>query len=403
MAKANIIFITSASRIGGAERVLIFMIKNLDKDLFSPAVLIPEEGILSDELNKLGVKIFKSKLIKKLNLLGMAFRMGKLKFYNPLAMVINAVFIAFYFLSSLVIIPVVIMRSKADIIHVNSDDIAVRCFLAASFVRKPVVFHIHFIPKLILETFILCRAINMPLRTICVSNAARRPLLQWVKDVDRIKTVYNGADLGLFDGRFDTNRLKELRKSLKLDNLVVGIVGRLDPSKGHETFLEAASEVINKVKNVSFLVVGSWVLDFEKPRVDFLKQYAKNLGLQDKVIFTGFIADVKDYYHLMDIVVVPSLEEPFALVPLEAMACRKPVIGTNSGGTPELIEDGVTGILVPPKSPDVLSQAIISLLKDGDLRERLSSAGRKIVEEFFNGERFIGDMENVYKEAAGLI
>jgi len=403
VAKANILFITSASRIGGAERVLIFMLKNLNKDLFSPAVLIPEEGILSDELSKLDVRIFKSKLIKKLNLLRMTFRIGRLKFYNPLTIGINAIFVTFYFLSSLVIIPAIMRRSKADIIHVNSEDIAVRSFLAASFVKKPVVFHVHSILKFTLEILILCWTIDMPFRTICVSNAARRPLLQWSKDIDRVKTVYNAADLSLFDGQPDADRLKQLSKSLKLDNLVVGIAGRFDPSKGHETFLDAASKVIGSIEDVSFLVVGSWVLDFEKPRIDFLKQYAKNLGLQDKVIFTGFIANVRDYYHLMDIVVVPSLEEPFALVPLEAMTCRRPVIGTNSGGTPELIKDGVNGILVPPKDPDALSRAIIGLLKDGNLRQRLSSEGRKIVEEFFNGERFIRDMESVYKEAAGLI
>lgn len=403
MAKANVLFITSASRIGGAERVLVFILKNLNRDLFLPAVLIPEEGILYDELSKLDVKIFRSKLIKKLNLLRMTFRMGGLKFYNPLTMIINAMFIAFYFLSSLVIVSAIMRRSKADIIHVNSDDIAVRSFLAASFVRKPVVHHVHSILKLTLETLILFWTIDMPFRTICVSNAARRPLLRWSKDIGRVKTVYNGADLSLFDGQSDADRLKQLSKSLKLDNLVVGIVGRFDPSKGHETFLDAASKVIDSIEGVSFLVVGSWVLDFEKPRVDFLKQYAKNLGLQDKVIFTGFIANVKDYYHLMDIVVVPSLEEPFALVPLEAMACRRPVIGTNSGGTPELIKDGITGILVPPKDPDALSQAIVGLFKDRDLRQRLSSEGRKIVEEFFNGERFISDMESAYKEAASLI
>jgi len=403
VAKANILFITSASRIGGAERILIFLIKNLDKELFSLAVLIPEEGILSDELSKLGVKIFKSKLIKKLNLLRMTFRMGGLKFYNPLTMIINVVFIAFYFLSSLVIIPAIIRKSKADIVHVNSEDIAVRSFLAASFARKPVVLHVVSILKLTFETLVLFWTINMPFRTICVSNAARRPLLQWSKNIDRVKTVYPAADLSLLDGQFDADRLKQLSRSLKLDNLVVGIVARFDPAKGHETFLEAASEVVDSVEDVSFLVVGSWVLDFEKPRVDFLKQYAKNLGLQDKVIFTGFITNLKDYYHLMDIVVVPSLEEPFALVPLEAMACRRPVIGTNSGGTPELIKDGITGILVPPKNPGALSKAIIGLLKDEDLRQRLSSEGRKIVEEFFNGERFISDMESIYKEAAGLI
>lgn len=403
MAKAHILFITSASRIGGAERVLIFTLKNLNRDLFSPAVLIPEEGILSDEINKLDVKIFKSKFIKKLNLLRMTFWIGRLKFYNPLAIVINTVYVIFYFLSSIIGISSILKRSGADIVHVNSEDIALRSFLAATFARKPVIFHVHSILKPYMETLFLHWAIDMPFRTICVSNAARRPLLKWSRDIDRVKTIYNGADLSLFNEQFDMDRAKELREGLNLGNLVVGIVGRFDPSKGHETFLEAASKVIRSINDVSFLIVGSWVLDFEKPRVDFLKRYAKSLGLQNKVIFTGFIADVKDYYHLMDIVVLPSWEEPFALVPLEAMACGRPVIGANNGGTAELIKDGITGILVPTRDPDALARAIIRLLKDEELRKKLSSGGCKIVEEFFNGPRFIRDIEGIYKEASNSI
>lgn len=403
MTKANILFITSASRIGGAERVLIFILKNLNKDLFSSTVLVPEEGMLFDELKKMDVKIFKTKLIKKLNLLRMTFRMDRFRFYNPLTIMINTMFITFYFISSIIVIAVILKRSKIDIVHVNSEDIAARSFLAAAFVRKPTVFHVHAILKNDIDTLFLRQLIDAPVRTICISNAVRRPLLKWSKDIDRVKTVYNGVDLSLFNGQFDMTQINQLRTSLNLSNLVVGMVGRFDPSKGHETFLEAASKVTDIVKGVTFLVVGSWILEFERSRVDILRHFAENLGLQDKVVFTGFAADVKQYYHLMDIVVVPSLEEPFGLVTLEAMACGRPVIGTNSGGTPEIIKDEVTGILVPPRDSDALARAIIRLSKDEELWKRLSMEGRKIIEECFNGSRFIRDMEGIYKEAVGLI
>lgn len=104
----------------------------------------------------------------------------------------------------------------------------------------------------------------------------------------------------------------------------------------------------------------------------------------------------------MDIVVVPSLEEPFGLVTVEALACKRVVIGTNSGGTPEIIQDEITGILVPPRDTGALAQAIIRLSVDEALRKRLASEGHRIVEEFFSGSRFITEMEGVYKEAMEL-
>ena len=402
MAKANILFVTSATRIGGAERSLIFILKNLNKDLFSPIVLIPEEGMLFDELKKLDVRIIKLKLIKRLNLLKMTFRIGRFKPYNPFTIIINSIYISFYFLSSIMVISAILRSSKVDILHINSVDVASRSLLATRLIRKPAIFHIRAILKPDIENLFLQWLIDMPFRAICISNAVRRSLLAWSKDIDKVKTIYNPTDLSFFNGQFDMIQVKELKKSLNLNNLVVGMVGRFDPAKGHETFLEAAAIVSDTVKDVSFLIVGWWALDFEKGRAEALKRYAKDLGLQDKVVFTGFTADVKKYYHMMDIVAVPSWEEPFGLVTIEALASKRPVVATNSGGTPELIKNGVTGILVPPKDPGALAQAIIRLLKDENLRKRLSSEGRKIVEEFFNGSRFMREIEGVYKEARRL-
>lgn len=399
MGKINILFVTSAKRIGGAEQTLLFILKNLNQDLFSPSILIPEEGLLFDELKKMKVKIIKSKSVKKLNLFKMTFRIGNFKFYNPLTIIINAIVIGFYFFSSITAIYLILRRLKVDILHVNSEDIAVRALLAAKSMRKPTIFFVFGILKSNIETLALRKLINAPFKTVCASNAIRRSILSDVKNIDKVKTIYLGIDLHLFNEQIDIVQSKQLSESLKLGNLVIGIAGRFDPLKGHETFLEAASKVADNVNDISFLIVGSWVLDFEKPRVNFLKQYAEKLGLKEKVIFTDFTADVRKYYHLMDIVVVPSWEEPLGLVTLEAMACGKPVIGTNSGGTPEIIQDQVSGILVPPRDPVALARAIIRLSEDGELRKRLSSEGRKIIEEFFNGSRFINDIESIYKEA----
>lgn len=399
MAKINILFVSSAVKISGAERVLLSILKNLNKEVFLPTVLISEEGIFFDELKKIGIKVIKSKAVKKLNFLKMSFWLGGIKFYNPLVIIVNIIFVVFYFFSALIEIIFMLRKIRADLLHINSTDIAIRFFLAAYFVKKPLIFHYHDILRPNIENLFLRWLIDLPSKVICVSNAGRRSLIKWTDKVDKIKTIYNSVDLTLFNGNFDLNYLKALKESLKLDKTVVGMVGRLDELKGHETFLEAASKVVNAVEGVSFLIIGSWVLNFEKKRLEILEQYAEKLKIRDKVVFTGFVSNVSRYYHLMDVVVVPSWQEPFGLVPLEALSSKRAVIATNTGGTPELITDKITGILIPPKNAQILAQSIIKLLKNEPLRNRLASQGCKETGEFFNPLRFMKELEDVYKQA----
>ncbi|MEK6732742.1 MAG: glycosyltransferase family 4 protein [Candidatus Omnitrophota bacterium] len=397
--KTNILFITSATRIGGAERTLLFILKDLNKNLFSLIVIIPGKGMLYDELEKLNIKVIKSGLIKKLNLLKMSFRLGKFRLYNLINIIANAILISFYFLSSAIVISILIKRTKTKIIYSGSLDIAARIFLIAALMRKNVIFNYQDILKPSIDNLLLRWLIDTPSRSICCSNSVRRSILRWSNNIDRIEALFNSIDLAIFDGNLDIYEAQRLKKGLNLSKFVVGIVGRFDLCKGHETFLEAASIVVKSIPDVSFLIVGSWVLDFEKGREEILKRYVKELGLEDKVVFTGFVADVKKYYHLMDIVAVPSWQEPMGLVVLEAMAEGRPVIGTNSGGIPEIIDNGITGILVPVQDAKALAQAIIRLWEDERLRNELAMQGRNTARKFFDGTQFMKNIEAVFMEA----
>ena len=131
-----------------------------------------------------------------------------------------------------------------------------------------------------------------------------------------------------------------------------------------------------------------------------LEELSKNLGLSGTIVFTGFREDIPRIMNMLDIVVLPSTThlEGLSRVIIEAMASSKPVIATNSGGNPEAVEDGATGLLVPPEDPNKLAESILTLIKDKTKRNQMGEAGRKRAEKLFNIEKNVFRIEKVYEE-----
>ena len=137
---------------------------------------------------------------------------------------------------------------------------------------------------------------------------------------------------------------------------IVGVVARLEPEKGHPTLLEAWPVVLRAVPDAYLLIVG------EGSRRDALEAQARELRIAHRVVFTGRRDDVPAVTAALDVAVLPSYREAQGLTILEAMALSRPVVASNVGGIPEMIEDGVTGLLVPPHDADALAAAIVRLL-----------------------------------------
>jgi glycosyltransferase involved in cell wall biosynthesis len=173
---------------------------------------------------------------------------------------------------------------------------------------------------------------------------------------------------------------------------IVGVLARLNDVKGVEHFLEAARSVSAGDERVRFLVVG------DGPLRESLEAIARRLGVDRRVVFTGFRTDTADIAGELDISVLPSLSEGLSNVLLESMAAGVPVVATRVGGTPEIVDSGQTGILVPPADPLALAQAIRSLLDDGDLRARLGAEGREHVRREFRVETMVARTERLYAE-----
>jgi len=208
---------------------------------------------------------------------------------------------------------------------------------------------------------------------------------------DKVQVIHHGTDVEAF-ARITEGR-SEMRASLGIpeDSVAVGIVGRIAPEKGHAVLLEAFQKIHARYP-LFLVIVGNG------PDEELIRTRAAEMGLADKVLFTGFRDDVNNILNALDIVTVPSTwNEPCSAVVQQGMAVSKPIIGTRAGGTPEMVIDDETGFLVPPSDPDALADALARLSGDAFLRKRLGTAGKERVEELFSLRVMTDKIEALYQ------
>ena len=213
------------------------------------------------------------------------------------------------------------------------------------------------------------------------------------------------AQIEVIHNAIDTQRfaLTAIDKKAKLQELgipnkrkIVTTVGNILVSKGQVYLIEAAKEVVKDFPDTHFLIVGDTLREPELATC--LKEKVGAKKMQDKISFTGERTDIPEILSITDVFVLPSLWEGLPVALLEAMAAGIPVIATSVGGNQEVVADNVSGLLIPPKDPQILAQRIKELLGNPENAERMGAKGQRIIQDFFSIDRMARKYEQLYLE-----
>jgi glycosyltransferase involved in cell wall biosynthesis len=247
------------------------------------------------------------------------------------------------------------------------------------------------------HTLFPLRPVNRPIlkntaRVIAVSDAVAESLRRCgVVQPSKITVVHNGIDIDRFDGlvaRGGDGRM------------LVGTVGHLAPIKGHDVFIRAAALIAVRRRDVHFVVIGEDKSP-QMPNRRWLESLVDELGLNGIVDLPGWRGDMPAALSSLTLFVSAARSEPFGLAIVEAMAAGLPVVAAASEGAVEIIEDGISGKLVPADDPQAMAQAINDLLGDPHERSRLGTNARLAARERFSLQRMASDTERVYRELLG--
>jgi glycosyltransferase involved in cell wall biosynthesis len=299
------------------------------------------------------------------------------------------------------------LSRKYELLYANSQKALVIGALAGMMARKPMIWHQRGLltkPEQTSHNYFsgthrrLTALVSNHLvkRVIANSRATARALVEAGVRVDRVRVVHNGIDPSPFEA-VTAAEVEKLRRELGLEGVpVVGAFGRLTPWKGQHVLLEA----LPHLPDVHALLVGDARPEDEN-YMKALRQQSKDLGLADRVHFTGFRRDVPQLMHLSDVVVHTSVApEPFGRVIVEGMLADRPVVATRGGGVLEIVHDGINGVLVPPGDAIALAEVLRGLLMDPGRARALSEAGHKTALERFSLQAMLDSVAQQLQEVA---
>jgi glycosyltransferase involved in cell wall biosynthesis len=267
---------------------------------------------------------------------------------------------------------------KPDVIHLHGYASWNCGRVLGKITSTPIVVQEHFIDK---HTPFYQKIVDLCLRSvhdqaIAVSQAVKNFMAKQRYVRGNITVIWNSAP---FDQLSKTSEqdIRDLRQkySLAPDTTIVGMIARLDQGKGHECFLRAAKQVLEQFANAVFFVVG------EGPLGNDLKQLDQSLGLQDKVIFTGYQANVFSYLSLFDLSIIASDNEGFPGIGIESFASQTPLVCTDIPGVRGLYEHDKNALVVPPGNPDSLAKAILRVLTNPQLAQKLTRNGTLVAQQ----------------------
>ena len=370
MSKYTILYLHEAAQVSGAENSLLNLVRMIDRNTFNPVFACPDTGPFASKISGSGVKVHPITFPAVRRMAGVASTVRRLC--------------------------MIVEKEGVDLIHSNSIRTHIYAAITGKFKKIPVVWHQRNL--LIDELADPDRILSfIPDRIICNSHAVAKRFVVNGRLPEKVIVIYNGVDTNIFRPRIDRGDIRR-KLGIAAGEIVVGIASRFHPNKGHAVFFEAASILKASGLYCKFLVAGDAVFENTRYMEKRLRDIVAGLGIEDRVIFAGFREDMPEVYAAMDIFVLTSEIEACARVIIEAMSSGLPVVGTDSGGTPEIIQGAVTGFMIKPRDARALADKIAYLVNNPAVAKEMGATGRRRVEEHFSIEKNARQTESAYLE-----
>ena len=296
-----------------------------------------------------------------------------------------------------------IKKGRYHIVHTHSSKAGVLGRLAAWLAGTPLVVHtLHSLvfheyqPWIINKSWRLAKKICAPVTDYFISVSSiisEKAIAAGIAKPEKFRTIYSGMELDWFlNARFDAEKVKR-EFGIPSDAPVVGKIARLFPLKGHDQLMDAAPEIVKRVPNVRFFLIGDGML------LEHLEKRAREYGILENFVFAGLIerTRIPEMISAMDVVVHTSLREGLARVLPQSLAMGKPCVSFDIDGAPEVVINDYTGYLVKAFASEGLADRIAQLLKDDDLRKEMGENGRRHVDPNFRTEKMVADISEVYQ------
>jgi glycosyltransferase involved in cell wall biosynthesis len=387
--KIRVLFFDHTAVLSGGEIALLRLIGGLDRQKVSPVVVLGADGPLADALRPIAETHVLPLDPRVANTRKGSLGAASLARFRDVWSVMMYVWRLVRF----------IKRNKIDLVHTNSLKSDIIGGAAGRLAARPVLWHIRdridndYLPKSVVHVFrFLCRTVPnyviansfATLRTLWPSSGPSR--LSVRRQKPEMVVVHDGTNVGELDHQ----------PKRALGPVRIGLVGRICPWKGQHIFLQAAAIVRKAYPNTEFLMIGA-ALFGEHEFENELHRLTRELALDDVVRFAGFRKDVEAAIAELDVLVHAStIGEPFGQVIIEGMAAGKPIVATNGGGVPEIVQDGDTGILVPMGDSQAMAAAISRLLANPVLAKAMGDRGRKRVLDQFTIGHTARKVEDIY-------
>jgi len=353
--------------VGGMEKGVVELVLGMDRSKFTPIVCcLARQTALSEKLTQNGIKIYY--LSEREN--------PELNFK--------------------LILKLAGLLRKEQVSLVHTHNICGHLYgLPAAFLSNTKAVHSEhgFSPgekkiSVFLRWLLSCKARKIVTRSQSLANEIKR---LWHVPNKKLYPISSGINASKFNEEYNRQTIRQ-ELGFNDEDFLIGLVARLELIKDHETLIKSVAFAIQKVENLKLVLVGDGSLK------GYLKSLSSELGISDNVVFLGHRSDIAKMLSMLDLFVLTSKREGTSTAIMEAMAMGLPVIATDVGGNPELIQNDYNGLLTPPGEPDTLGKKIIDLISNSEKRFYLGTQGKEVFYNNYTIEIYMRNYQNLFAQ-----